>query len=153
MATATDTGSSGKASDGTAARNPGGSQPKPREAIALLGETVDGYPLPRLRRRLTPLHFGSDVKWGWLAPLIVTLLAGVLQFWNISTPHKLTFDETYYAKDAYSLLVEHYAVEFYNDGETDENEADEIINSGSTKGFSPKAATRARWCIPRSASG
>lgn len=107
---------------------------QPSGSVALLGSTVDGEPLPRVRRRLTPLHFSSDPLWGWLAPLIITVLSGVLQFWSITTPHDITFDETYYAKDAYSLLVKHYASNFVSDG-NDENgsEADKIINSGSTK--------------------
>lgn len=38
----------------------------------------------------------------WLAPLLVTLVAGVLRFWNLAHPHSLVFDETYYVKDAWS---------------------------------------------------
>jgi dolichyl-phosphate-mannose--protein O-mannosyl transferase len=40
--------------------------------------------------------------YGWLAPLLVTLLAGILRFWNLGHPHVLVFDETYYVKDAWS---------------------------------------------------
>lgn len=43
-------------------------------------------------------------RWSWLAPLLVTLLAGILRFWNLGHPHALVFDETYYVKDAWSLL-------------------------------------------------
>jgi dolichyl-phosphate-mannose-protein mannosyltransferase len=111
----------------------------PRGAQALLGSTVTGEPLPRLRRRLTPASFRSDPVWGWLAPIIICLCSGILQFWNITTPHDITFDETYYAKDAYSLLVKHYAANFVNDGkDANGSEADKIINSGSTRGiFAP----------------
>jgi dolichyl-phosphate-mannose-protein mannosyltransferase len=42
---------------------------------------------------------------GWLWPLAVTLLGGLLRFWDLGRPHRLVFDETYYVKDAYSLLV------------------------------------------------
>lgn len=42
---------------------------------------------------------------GWLWPLAVTLLAGVLRFWQLGRPHELVFDETYYVKQAYSLLT------------------------------------------------
>ncbi|MEP6666375.1 MAG: phospholipid carrier-dependent glycosyltransferase, partial [Nocardioidaceae bacterium] len=118
---------------GAAAGEPG-SQPG-SGAVAMLGSTIDGDPLPRLRRRLTPLSYRSNPFWGWLAPLIITLLAGVLQFWSLTTPHDITFDETYYAKDAYSLLVKHYASAFINDDSTDASEADAIINSGSTEGI------------------
>ncbi|TSB26669.1 dolichyl-phosphate-mannose--protein mannosyltransferase [Streptomyces benahoarensis] len=41
---------------------------------------------------------------GWAGPLLVTLLAGVLRFWNLGSPDKVIFDETYYPKDAWSLL-------------------------------------------------
>ena len=46
---------------------------------------------PLLRRRI-------DV----LAPVVVTLLAAALRLWNLSHPHSLVFDETYYVKDAWS---------------------------------------------------
>ncbi|WP_456823111.1 dolichyl-phosphate-mannose--protein mannosyltransferase [Cellulomonas sp. P5_E12] len=42
---------------------------------------------------------------GWAWALAVTLLGGLLRFWDLGRPHKLVFDETYYVKDAYSLLV------------------------------------------------
>ncbi|MEZ0447863.1 dolichyl-phosphate-mannose--protein mannosyltransferase [Cellulomonas sp. ICMP 17802] len=42
---------------------------------------------------------------GWLWALGVTVLAGLLRFWDLGRPHRLVFDETYYVKDAYSLLV------------------------------------------------
>ncbi|MFC8449408.1 dolichyl-phosphate-mannose--protein mannosyltransferase [Kitasatospora sp. NPDC057223] len=41
---------------------------------------------------------------GWLGPLAVALFAGVLRFWNLGYPHAFVFDETYYPKDAWSLL-------------------------------------------------
>lgn len=40
--------------------------------------------------------------YGWLAPLLVTLLAAVLRLQNLGHPHALVFDETYYVKDAWS---------------------------------------------------
>lgn len=40
--------------------------------------------------------------YGWLAPLLITLLAAILRFWNLGHPHALVFDETYYVKDAWS---------------------------------------------------
>lgn len=44
-------------------------------------------------------------RWsGWIGPLLVTLFAGVLRFWNLGSPRKVIFDETYYPKDAWSLL-------------------------------------------------
>lgn len=45
--------------------------------------------------RLTRLY-------AWLPPVFVTVLAGILRFWNLGHPHALVFDETYYVKDAWS---------------------------------------------------
>ena len=102
----------------------------------LLGHTVEGQPLPSLRRRFLPMHFRSSIAWGWYGPLLVTLFVGIITFWGLSNPHKITFDETYYAKDAYSLLIKHYAVAFVDNPDTPHiNEADQIINHGSTKGI------------------
>ena len=53
---------------------------------------------PRLARR-----------WAWLAPTLVTLLAGILRLWNLGHPHAFVFDETYYVKDAWTQWVLGYA--------------------------------------------
>lgn len=117
------------------------SRPEPRQEgtdlePVTLGRTPDGEPLPALRHRLTPAHFRSSMAWGWIAPIIVTLFVGLFQFWGLAYPHKITFDETYYAKDAYALLTQHYARSFYDNPATPNViEADKIINSGSTKGI------------------
>lgn len=41
----------------------------------------------------------------WLGPLAVTALGGVLRFNELGRPHAFVFDETYYAKDALSLVT------------------------------------------------
>ncbi|MFC5791353.1 dolichyl-phosphate-mannose--protein mannosyltransferase [Agromyces tardus] len=46
--------------------------------------------------------------WYWGGPILVTLLAAVLRFWNLGNPHALVFDETYYVKDAWTLLHHGY---------------------------------------------
>jgi dolichyl-phosphate-mannose-protein mannosyltransferase len=40
----------------------------------------------------------------WIGPVLVTLLAAVTRLWNLASPHTLVFDETFYVKDAYTLL-------------------------------------------------
>jgi len=70
-----------------------------------------------LRTQLAPPF--PDGGWrGWFGPLAVTALAGVLRFWNLGQPHAFVFDETYYAKDAFSLLKFHYERTFV-DGAND----------------------------------
>ena len=45
---------------------------------------------------------------GWLWPLAMTALAAIVRLWDLGRPHVLVFDETYYVKEAYSLLVRGY---------------------------------------------
>ncbi|NEB77686.1 phospholipid carrier-dependent glycosyltransferase [Streptomyces sp. SID14478] len=47
---------------------------------------------------------------GWAGPLLVTLVAGLLRFWNLGSPKAVIFDETYYAKDAWALIHRGYEV-------------------------------------------
>lgn len=42
--------------------------------------------------------------WGWLGPVLVALVAGVLRFYRLSEPETKVFDEVYYARNALSLL-------------------------------------------------
>jgi dolichyl-phosphate-mannose-protein mannosyltransferase len=56
-----------------------------------------------LRARLvTPMP--DDRLWGWIGPLLVTAFAAFLRFNRLSVPNAIVFDETYYAKDAWSIL-------------------------------------------------
>jgi len=41
---------------------------------------------------------------GWISAFIVTAIAAVLRLWDLGQPHAVIFDETYYPKDALSLL-------------------------------------------------
>ncbi|MEV0368246.1 phospholipid carrier-dependent glycosyltransferase [Streptomyces sp. NPDC050636] len=81
-----------------------------------------GRPQADVRARLVPAFpepatglwavFGAGpdtaaraARWmAWVGPLLVALFAGVLRFWNLGNPRKVIFDETYYPKDAWSLL-------------------------------------------------
>jgi dolichyl-phosphate-mannose-protein mannosyltransferase len=69
-------------------------------------ETAGGGTAERiaaLRARLmTPMP--DDRLWGWVGPLLVTLFAAFLRFNRLSVPNAIMFDETYYAKDAWSIL-------------------------------------------------
>ena len=78
----------------TLERPPGSPLPDPREVEALDDD---------LRARLAP-DFPSSGWRGWIGPLAVTALAFFVRIWHISTPRAFAFDETYYAKDAWSLL-------------------------------------------------
>jgi dolichyl-phosphate-mannose-protein mannosyltransferase len=45
---------------------------------------------------------------GWAATVGISLLAGFLRLWHLGRPNQFLFDETYYAKDAWSLLHHGY---------------------------------------------
>src|SRR5690606_14980896 len=65
------------------------------------------------------------VRWsGWGGPLLVTLLAGVLRFWNLGSPKGVIFDETYYAKDAWALVHRGFEVNWAK------NANSQILSSG-----------------------
>ncbi|MEU6089157.1 phospholipid carrier-dependent glycosyltransferase [Streptomyces sp. NPDC047085] len=64
-------------------------------------------PGPRLWQvlGLPPLLADRLTRWsGWGGPLLVTLMAGLMRFWNLGSPRAVIFDETYYAKDAWALV-------------------------------------------------
>ena len=56
-----------------------------------------------LRARLVA-PMPDDRPWGWLGPLLVTAFGTFLRFNRLRVPRALIFDETYYAKDAWSIL-------------------------------------------------
>jgi dolichyl-phosphate-mannose-protein mannosyltransferase len=65
--------------------------------------TDESSRLAVLRARLvSPLP--DDRPWGWLGPLLVTAFGTFLRFNRLRVPRALIFDETYYVKDAWSIL-------------------------------------------------
>lgn len=65
-------------------------------------------------------------RWvGWCVGLGLALLALFLRVWRLGTPHRFEFDETYYAKDAWSLLHHGYVRNYVEN-------ADKMILSGQT---------------------
>ncbi|MEU5110205.1 phospholipid carrier-dependent glycosyltransferase [Streptomyces longwoodensis] len=84
-------------------------------------------PSPRLWDALgaRPVLAERIARWsGWLGPLLVTLLAGVIRFWNLGSPKAVIFDETYYAKDAWALVHRGFEVNW------DKNANDLVLHSG-----------------------
>src|ERR1700678_508237 len=59
--------------------------------------------LSALRARLVA-PMPNDGIWGWIWPLVVTAFGGFLRFNRLAVPRAISFDETYYAKDAWSIL-------------------------------------------------
>lgn len=68
------------------------------------------------------------MAWYWGAPVLITLLAGILRIWNLGHPHSLVFDETFYVKDAWTLLQNGY------ESAWPEN-SDAAFNRGDVSGF------------------
>lgn len=98
-----------------------------RQRTMGLSRTADGRPVPSARRRMVPLVRRLDRRSGWVATFAVTALAGFLRLWGLGKPEEFLFDETYYAKDAWSLLQHGYVSGFVND-------ADQKILAGRTGG-------------------
>ncbi|MEV0797925.1 phospholipid carrier-dependent glycosyltransferase [Kribbella sp. NPDC050281] len=96
-----------------------------------LGRDVLGRRLPPLKERLYP-PMPRDFEGGWIATLAITALAAFIRFWHLGDPAKFVFDETYYAKDAFSLLKFGYARQFIDQPE---GAADKAILAGNLDVF------------------
>ncbi|WP_433331925.1 dolichyl-phosphate-mannose--protein mannosyltransferase [Spirillospora sp. CA-294931] len=76
------------------------------------------------------------LPWAWIGPVLVAVIAGVLAFHRLDAPNALVWDETYYAKDGWSLL--HYGVEHNWNANRDGNPANARFLAGSPEtGLAP----------------
>ena len=82
--------------------------------LAGLSTDALGRAVPLAQVRSGPLRRLEDPIVGWTATIGVTLLALFLRLWRLGSPHRFEFDETYYAKDAWSLLHFGYAHDYLN---------------------------------------
>jgi dolichyl-phosphate-mannose--protein O-mannosyl transferase len=78
----------------------------------------------------------DDRPWGWLGPLLVTAFGTFLRFDRLRVPRALIFDETYYAKDAWSILNHGVELNLVSNANT-------IIQAGHTNIFAPCNGTSA----------
>ncbi|MGC5616732.1 dolichyl-phosphate-mannose--protein mannosyltransferase [Georgenia sp. Z1491] len=72
----------------------------------------------RARLGLRPLGEVLDPRarvLGWVVPLLVGLVAAVIRLPRLGIPERLAFDETYYVKEAYSLLTLGYEGDWVGD--------------------------------------
>ena len=92
-----------------------------------ISRTADGSVVPPARSRAQPLTRLEDPLIGWAASISVFLLAFFLRLWKLGSPREFSFDETYYAKDAWSMLNHGYVRGYVED-------ADKRILDGNVHG-------------------
>jgi len=74
---------------------------------------------------------GESWRRSWLPLLVVVALGGFLRFFQLGRPHQLVFDETYYVKQGYSLLL--HGVELRNDSALEK--PDDLFTAGTPDVF------------------
>ncbi len=93
-----------------------------------LSRTAAGRVVPSAWARAAGWGRREDPVVGWTASIGVALLALFLRLWHLGTPREFEFDETYYAKDAWSLLHFGYVREYVGN-------ANEKILDGTVTGL------------------
>ena len=83
---------------------------------------------PTAAERNRPRWRSEDPLLGWIGAICLVGLAFFLRLWHLGTPHRFSFDETYYAKDAWSLLHSGYVRNYVED-------ADKTILNGDLTGL------------------
>jgi dolichyl-phosphate-mannose--protein O-mannosyl transferase len=92
-----------------------------------LSRTAEGRQVPTAARRARLRIPREDPFIGWSASIGITVLALFLRLWKLGEPHSMEFDETYYAKDGWSLLHFGYTRDYIED-------ADKHILAGTLTG-------------------
>ena len=98
----------------------------PARSTVSLSRTAAGDVVPPARERFRPLARLEDPVIGWVSAVAIAVLAFVLRVWHLGTPREFEFDETYYAKDAWSMLNHGYVRGYV------ENANDRILDGRTT---------------------
>ena len=93
-----------------------------------LSRTATGLVVPSAAQRARLRVSDSDPALAWIGTAAITALAFFLRLWHLGQPRVFAFDETYYAKDAWSLLHFGYAQNYVA-------KANDEILSGHTTGL------------------
>ncbi len=99
--------------------------PAQLERTVGLSRTADGDVVPTAAARARLRATDTDPVLAWVGTIAVTLLAGFLRLWDLGMPRAFLFDETYYAKDGWSLIHHGYSLNYVD-------KANEQILGGNT---------------------
>lgn len=81
---------------------------KPSTLARLRGSTHPPEHLSTIERLRDGQQALSDRLMGWIVTIVITGIAFAIRFINLGYPKTLVFDETYYAKDAWTLWIYGY---------------------------------------------
>ena len=89
---------------------------------------------------------------GWLACILMALLGGLLRFVRLGSPRAIVFDETYYVKDAWTMLMTGEPRNWPKTAGPLDLPIDQIFAQGHTSGWLPQAEyvvhpPVGKWCI------
>lgn len=71
----------------------------------MCGVTAPTAPASLRERLLGPAPGRREARWAWYGPLIAMALGGIARMVNLGRPHQLVFDETYYVKQGWSMML------------------------------------------------
>jgi dolichyl-phosphate-mannose-protein mannosyltransferase len=94
------------------------SLPAPLESTVGLSRTAEEDVVPSAWARARLRARDQDRVLAWVGTGAITLLAAFLRLWNLGKPRAFLFDETYYAKDAWSLIHHGYALNYVDKANT-----------------------------------
>ena len=77
--------------------------------LITLSRTALGHHVPDAWKRASARASDEDPVISWVVSIAITVMAFLMRLWHLGTPHLFAFDETYYAKNAWSLLHFGYA--------------------------------------------
>ncbi|MCL8024990.1 dolichyl-phosphate-mannose--protein mannosyltransferase [Nocardioides bruguierae] len=119
-----------QAPEGEAAPRPGSAQGPAQGAAErqLLSRSAGGSGVPSAWQRARHRLRGEDPVIAWASALALGLLALFLRLWHLGRPAEFEFDETYYAKDAWSLINHGYVQGYVDD-------ANDQILDGTVRGL------------------
>ncbi len=86
--------------------------------VLSLSRTATGEVVPTAAERARPRAWDEDPVISWAASAGIAFLAAFLRLWKLDYPKAFLFDETYYAKDAWSLVHHGYVTNYVDDANT-----------------------------------
>ncbi|MCW2787514.1 MAG: glycosyl transferase, family 39 [Marmoricola sp.] len=89
-----------------------------RSDVATLSRTATGDHVPTAAERTRPRAVDVDPVISWAASAAVAFFAAFIRLWKLDSPKSFLFDETYYAKDGWSIVHKGYAANYVDNANT-----------------------------------